>query len=61
MGSESQNFNGAMAVRPWMDLRHISFALQSIDFNGAMAVRPWMGRRIVRVGARKVTSMGPWP
>ena len=36
------NFNGAMAVRPWMATRRPKRRAPSTNFNGAMAVRPWM-------------------
>ena len=40
--SSLHNFNGAMAVRPWMDLSTRGPRPCPWDFNGAMAVRPWM-------------------
>ena len=36
------NFNGAMAVRPWMEVWGKDTSAAGSDFNGAMAVRPWM-------------------
>ena len=44
------NFNGAMAVRPWMAARPLSSLPPRMNFNGAMAVRPWM------VGVLRVKS-----
>ena len=37
-----RDFNGAMAVRPWMAAAAAGAAPAYSNFNGAMAVRPWM-------------------
>ena len=39
------DFNGAMAVRPWMADIDPDREARHQNFNGAMAVRPWMGLR----------------
>ena len=40
------DFNGAMAVRPWMEFRLACPPSMQSNFNGAMAVRPWMAGTI---------------
>ena len=55
------DFNGAMAVRPWMAAGPPAVRRAPPHFNGAMAVRPWMGAGAGKFGPRLNTSMGPWP
>ena len=57
----SSDFNGAMAVRPWMARRGTRRHGTRRDFNGAMAVRPWMERSNRNADSQTPTSMGPWP
>ena len=40
--SSRTDFNGAMAVRPWMESKGKGKSKKRKNFNGAMAVRPWM-------------------
>ena len=54
-------FNGAMAVRPWMDGGGRPCTARGACFNGAMAVRPWMAAPPPHPPGGLPASMGPWP
>ena len=59
------NFNGAMAVRPWMGSGSRTRKALATYFNGAMAVRPWMARAratapIPRANFNGAMAVRPW-